>query len=216
MAHVGVVLAGCGYLDGAEIHEATMTLLALQQAGATYEGLAPNRNQHHVINHVDQSEQSGERNILQEAARIMRGNIKSLMNADLEDYDALIFPGGNGAAKNLFNLALAGADYQVEKDVLAFGRDAVEMGLPMGFICIAPMMMPFFYPQGVQMTIGNDADMAKIAQSKGAKHVNCAADDIVIDDRHKAVSTPAYMLAEHIGQVHEGVSKLVKAVLGLA
>ena len=215
MAHVGVVLAGCGYLDGAEIHEATMTLLALQQAGATYEGLAPNRVQHHVINHIDDSEQPGQRNILQEAARIMRGNVKSLMDANLEDYDALIFPGGNGAAKNFFNLVLAGVNYQVEQDLLALGRDAVKMGLPMGFICIAPMMMPFFYPQGIQMTIGENADVANIAESKGAQHIHCAADDIVIDQQHKAVSTPAYMSAAHIGQVHDGVSKLVRAVLAL-
>ena len=31
---IGVVLAGCGYLDGAEIHEATLTLLALDRLGA--------------------------------------------------------------------------------------------------------------------------------------------------------------------------------------
>ena len=153
--------------------------------------------------------------MLIEAARIMRGNVKSFMDANLEDYDALIFPGGNGAAKNFFSLARDGEDYKVDQDVLAIARDFREMGKPMGFICIAPMMMPFIYPEGVKMTIGNDASVAAILENKGAKHVECKVDEIVVDEDNKVVTTPAYMLAKNVAEVHAGVSKLVKAILDL-
>lgn len=153
--------------------------------------------------------------MLAEAARIMRGNIKSFMDADLEEYDALIFPGGNGAANNLFSLARDGENYKVDEDVLTVARDFREMGKPMGFICIAPMMIPFIYPQGVRITMGDDADMAAIVASKGAQHIDCKVDEIVIDKANKVVTTPAYMLAKNIAEVHTGVSKLVNAVLAL-
>lgn len=213
MAHVGVVLAGCGYLDGSEIHESTLALLALAKAGASYQGVSPQRDQAKVVNHLDESMPDQTRSMVEESARIVRGNIVSMMDANLEDYDAIIVPGGTGLARNFFNLLEEGENYQVQADVLAFLRAAQEMGKPMGFICIAPMMMPFVYPQGIQMTIGNDTATAAVAESKGAKHIDCAVDDIVIDSTHKAVSTPAYMLANSITEVEVGVSKLVDAVI---
>jgi enhancing lycopene biosynthesis protein 2 len=143
----------------------------------------------------------------------MRGNVKALDQAKVEDYDAVIFPGGNGAAKNLFNLAIKGQDYQVEKDVLNFAKAFQKTGKPMGFICIAPMMVPFIYPKGVKMTIGNDQSTAAIAEAHGAVHVPCAVDDIVIDEKYKLVTTPAYMLGPTIADVQKGIDKLVKAVL---
>lgn len=213
MPHVGVVLSGCGYLDGSEIHEATLTLLSLDRLGATYEGLAPDRPQQSVHNHLDESVEEGDRNILHESARIMRGNIISLMESNLEKYDALIFPGGFGAASNLCSLAADGPNYEIAPDILAYCRTALEIKKPMGFICVAPMLMPFIYPMGTKMTIGNDEGFAQILASKGMEHVNCAVTDIVVDEHSKVVSTPAYMLADNIGEVYQGVAKLTKQVL---
>jgi enhancing lycopene biosynthesis protein 2 len=216
MKKVAIVLAGCGQMDGSEIHEATLTLLSLAQNGASYEGLAPNRPQYHVFNHHTREPEQGSRNILTEAARIMRGNVKALDQAKVEDYDAVIFPGGNGAAKNLFNFAILGQDYQVEADVLHFAKAFQKTGKPMGFICIAPMMVPFIYPKGAKMTLGNDQSVAAIIEAHGAVHVPCAVDNIVIDERYKLVTTPAYMLGPGIAQVQKGIDKLVKKVLELA
>ncbi|MDO8954029.1 MAG: isoprenoid biosynthesis glyoxalase ElbB [Gammaproteobacteria bacterium] len=216
MKKIAVVLAGCGQMDGSEIHEATLTLLALAQNGASYEGLAPNRDQYEVFNHYAQKPEAGTRNILVEAARIMRGNVKVLDQAKVEDYDAVIFPGGNGAAKNLFDLAIRGQDYKVEPDILKFAKAFQATGKPMGFICISPMMIPFIYPAGAKMTIGNDSATAKMAKAHGAIHVNCPVDDIVVDARYKLVSTPAYMLGPTIADVQKGIEKLVKKVLEFA
>ncbi|MCF6764822.1 isoprenoid biosynthesis glyoxalase ElbB [Thiotrichales bacterium 19S3-7] len=215
---VAVVLSGCGHLDGAEVHESVLTLLALSREGAQYEGLAPNRLQHHVINHRTQEEVKGDnRNILDESARIMRGNIKPLDAANLDDYDAVIFPGGFGAAKNLFDFALKGDEsFKVNEDVLTFAKKAYQMGKPMGFICISPMMMVDICGANVNMTIGNDLDVAKAIEAKGAKHHLTNVDGICIDKDRKVVSTPAYMLGENPYQVSLGIDKLVKAVLELS
>ena len=71
---VGVVLAGCGYLDGAEIQEAVCTLLALDKRKAALVAMAPDVDQMHVVDHVRSAPVDGaRRNVLTEAARVGRG-----------------------------------------------------------------------------------------------------------------------------------------------
>ena len=210
---IAIVLSGCGYLDGSEINEVVLTLLALDRVGIAYEGIAPNRNQHHVVNHLTEAVEDGSRNILEESARIMRGNVIALDKAIVSDYDAVIFPGGFGAAKNLFDLAIKGdASYRVQPDILAFATAALEAKKPMGYICIAPMMIPEIYPEGVQMTIGADEETAKLVESKGAKHVQRAVDEICCDQKYKLVTTPAYMLGQNSYEVSKGIDRMVKVL----
>ena len=123
MTKVAVVLAGCGVYDGSEINEAVLTLLCLEQQGASYQCFAPDVEQMHVINHLTGEPAEGEsRNVLVEAARIARGNIKGLAEAQVGEFDALVVPGGFGAAKNLSDFAVAGAAMQVQPDFLALAR----------------------------------------------------------------------------------------------
>ncbi|WP_119343850.1 isoprenoid biosynthesis glyoxalase ElbB [Facilibium subflavum] len=214
---VAVVLSGCGCFDGAEIHESVLTLLALSKNGADYEVIAPNKDQYHVINHATGKEMPEKRNILVEAARIARGEIKDLARANPEDYDALIFPGGFGAAKNLFDFALKQDEsYEVDPDVIAFIKAFKQAQKPVGFICIAPMMIPLVYPSDVKMTIGNEQSVAKIVQAKGAQHINTAVDAICIDEKNKVVSTSAYMLGQNPYEVSQGIEKLVNKVLEMS
>ena len=97
----GVILSGCGHQDGAEIHEATLTLWAIHKNGADYQCYAPDIRQHHVLNHISGQEMSEQRNVLIESARIARGKVASLATFSADSVDALILPGGFGAAKNL-------------------------------------------------------------------------------------------------------------------
>lgn len=215
--HIAIVLSGCGHLDGSEIHEATLTLLALSKAGATYQGVAPNRNQLHVVDHtkgeVDASAEP--RNILKEASRIVRGSIIDINNANIEDYDAVIFPGGFGAAKNLFDFAVKGdASFTVQDDVVQFVKKAKAANLPIGFICVAPVMMPKLF-ENPELTIGDNDDIASVIESLGATHHKKPVDEICIDKKNKVVSTPAYMLGENIYDVSKGIDKLVKQVLDM-
>lgn len=215
MTKVAVILSGCGVFDGAEIHESVLTLWALEQEGAEYQCFAPDIDQAHVINHLTGEEMPEKRNVLVESARIARGNIKPLADAKAEEFDALILPGGFGAAKNLCDFAFKGADCSVNDQVLAFCKAMAEAKKPIGFICIAPAMIPHVYGEGAKVTIGTDAETAAAIEKMGGQHVSCPVDEFVIDEERRVVSTPAYMLAGSISEAASGISKLVKQVVSM-
>jgi len=214
MKKVAVVLSGCGVFDGAEIHESVLTLLRLEQQGASYQCMAPNIDQLHVINHLKGEVAEGEsRNVLVEAARIARGEIIDLATANPADYDALIIPGGFGAAKNLSDFAVKGPDCHVNPDLLAFAQAIHKANKPVGLICIAPAMTPLLFGEGATCTIGTDQETAAAIEAMGGQHTNCPVDDIVIDEQRKLITTPAYMLAGSIVEAASGINKLVDEVL---
>ncbi|MCL7462717.1 isoprenoid biosynthesis glyoxalase ElbB [Pseudomonas sp. NW5] len=213
---VAVILSGCGVYDGTEIHESVLTLLRLSQRNAQVQCFAPNIAQLHVINHLSGAEMAESRNVLVESARIARGNVRDVRELNVADFDALIVPGGFGAAKNLCDFALKGSDCRVQADVLAAGQAFARAGKPIGLICIAPALARAFCGEGVFCTIGQDADTAAALNAMGASHVECAVDDIVVDPAHKLVTTPAYMLAQSIAEAACGINKLVDRVLEMA
>ncbi|WP_425929521.1 isoprenoid biosynthesis glyoxalase ElbB [Pseudomonas sp. NyZ201] len=212
---VAVILSGCGVYDGAEIHESVITLLRLDQRGAQVQCFAPNIAQMHVINHLTGEEMPETRNVLVESARIARGEIKDLGEADVNDFDALIVPGGFGAAKNLSSFAVDGPGCSVHPDVLALAEAFAEAGKPVGLICISPALAAKIYGPGVVCTIGNDADTSAAIVKMGGTHEECDVHDIVEDTQRKLVSTPAYMLAQSISDAASGINKLVDRVLEL-
>lgn len=212
---VAVILSGCGVFDGAEIHESVITLLRLDQRGADVQCFAPNIAQMHVVNHLTGEEMPETRNVLVESARIARGNVKDLREADAKDFDALIVPGGFGAAKNLSNFAVEGTGCTVNPDVLALAEAFAEAGKPVGLICISPALAAKIYGPGVVCTIGNDADTSAAIVKMGGTHEECDVHDIVEDTQRKLVSTPAYMLAQSISEAAGGIYKLVDRVLEL-
>lgn len=218
MKKVAVILSGCGVYDGSEIHEAVLTLLALARAGAQVTCAAPDITQKHVIDHSTGREMEDEdRNVLQESARISRGEITALESMEAKDFDAFIFVGGFGAAKNLSSFAFDGAEFDVDPTVVSLIEDAYAEKKAMGFMCIAPALAArALGSHGVRLTIGNDKETAASLESKGARHVNCPVHDIVVDTDNRVVSTPAYMLAESILEAEKGINKLVAAVLKLA
>jgi enhancing lycopene biosynthesis protein 2 len=215
---VGVVLSGCGLLDGAEIHEATCTLLSLDRRGAKLVALAPDVEQMHVVDHVKGAPAAGERRrVLAEAARIVRGQITDLAQVSAKDLDALVFPGGYGVAKNLCTFAVDGRNMKVLPDVERLAREMRSAGKPQGYICIAPVIAArLFGSEGVSVTIGSDRETAAAVESWGARHVDCRVEEIAVDQRLRIASTPAYMLGPWIAPVATGIDKLVSAVLEMA
>jgi enhancing lycopene biosynthesis protein 2 len=217
MTKVAVVLSGCGVYDGAEINEAVLTLLCLEQQGASYQCFAPDREQMHVINHLTGEAVEGEsRNVLVEAARIARGNIKPITDASAADYDALLVPGGFGAAKNLCDFAVAGAAMAVQDDFLALAQSFHQTGKPIGLICIAPVMAAAICGEGTRCTIGSDADTAAAITAMGGEHLECSVTEARVDTERKMVTTPAYMLAGSVSEAYAGIGDCVKEVLALA
>lgn len=217
MKKVAVILAGCGVFDGAEIHEAVLTLLQLERSGARYQCMAPDMPQLHVVNHLTGEVIADEsRNVLVEAARIARGEIISLADADASDYDALIVPGGFGAAKNLCDFAVNGSNCTVNADLKAFAQAMNAASKPVGLICIAPAMAPLLFGEGTACTIGSDADTAAAIEAMGGNHQSCPVNEIVIDKEKKLVTTPAYMLAGSVMEAASGIDRLVEEVLAMA
>ena len=212
---IAVILSGCGVYDGAEIHESVITLLRLDQRGAQVQCFAPDIAQLHVIDHLTGEEMPESRNVLVESARIARGEIKDIRDANADEFDALIVPGGFGAAKNLSNFAVEGAGCSVNPQVLELAEAFAEAGKPVGLICISPALAAKIYGPGVTCTIGNDTDTAAALDKMGATHQECSVEDIVEDTARKLVSTPAYMLGKSISEVASGINKLVDRVLEL-
>ncbi len=216
---IGVILSGCGVYDGSEIHEAVITLLAIDRAGAEAVCMAPDIPQMHVINHLAGEPAEGEsRNVLVESARIARGNIKDIAKVKAAEIDALILPGGFGAAKNLCDFAVKGPDCSANTEVARLIKEMYAAQKPIAAVCIAPAVLarvlgnPSVAPQ---LTIGNDAGTAEALQKMGSEHVQCPVREFVVDRKHKLVSSPAYMLAGRISEAAEGIEKTVQTLIGL-
>ena len=215
---IGVILSGCGVYDGAEIHESVVTLLAIDRLGAEAVICAPDVPQLHVVNHLTgEVEEGTERNVLVESARIARGAIRDVAEVTADELDALILPGGFGAAKNLCDFAVKGADCDVDPGVAALVRAVHEQGKPVAAVCIAPALIAkVLGDEGPELTIGNDADTAGALEAMGAAHVACPVREFVIDRERKLISSPAYMLAESISEAAEGIEKTVAALIDMA
>ena len=216
MAKIGVLLSGCGVNDGSEIHEAVITMLALDRAGAETVCMAPDVDQLDVVNHLTGQPTGEKRNVLVESARIARGSIKDINKVRTADIDGLIIPGGFGAAKNLSDFAVKGKDAVVNEDVRRLLQDMVSSQKPIGAICIAPVTLTkALEEKNPEVTIGNDVDTAGAIEAMGGQHKECSVDMIHVDSNNKIVSTPAYMLGPSIKDVAVGIEKLVNKVLEL-
>lgn len=216
MPKIGVLLSGCGVYDGAEIHEAVITMLALDRAGAEIVCMAPNVDQYDVINHLSGQPVDEKRNVLIESARIARGDIKDIQDVKASDIDGLIIPGGFGAAKNLSNFAIKGKDAAVNEQTKRLINEMAAADKPIGAICIAPATLTkALGNKNPEVTIGNDPGTAEGIEAMGGQHKVCTVDMIHVDNKNKLVTTPAYMLGPSIKDIAIGIEKLVKKVIEL-
>ncbi|UCD16967.1 MAG: isoprenoid biosynthesis glyoxalase ElbB [Candidatus Zixiibacteriota bacterium] len=220
MKKVGVILAGCGVYDGSEIHEAVLTLLYLDRAGAEIHCFAPDKDQMHVVNHATGQPAEGEkRNTLVESARIARGEIKPLSQLNLDNLDAIIFPGGFGAAKNLCSFAVDGDRCDIDPEVAAVIQDAAARKKVVGAICISPVVVARALRDSgkkPELTIGTDKATGDALAVLKAKPVSATVSEIVVDKENKIVTTPAYMLGSRITEVAAGIENLVRKVVEMA
>jgi enhancing lycopene biosynthesis protein 2 len=217
--NIAVILSGCGFLDGAEIRESVLSLMALDEEGANVKIFAPNKTQHHVVDHLKGEEVTGAtRNILEESARIARGKIEDLNKLNTSEFDGLVIPGGFGVAKNFCSFAFDGSGASVDEDIFKTVKSFKEANKPIGAICIAPALVALSLKDtGVEVTIGNDASTAGEIEKLGAKHKECAVTDCVVDEANKVVTTPAYMYDDaKVHDVYQGIHKTVKNVIRLA
>ena len=214
--HFAIVLSGCGRADGSEIHESTCAMLAIDCLNSTYQCFAPDIKQAMVVNHINGQRVDEHRNVLEESARIARGNIKPLTDYNPNDFDAVVFPGGIGAVINWCDFSVSGVSCQVETSIRKAIWDSYKKGLPIGAMCIAPVLIAkVLGSEGVKVTIGNDEKVAASIVKTGAVHENKEAVEVCVDQIHKVVTTPAYMLAQSIKEVCEGADNMIKALIKL-
>ncbi|MDR1593746.1 MAG: isoprenoid biosynthesis glyoxalase ElbB [Prevotellaceae bacterium] len=214
MKKIAVILSGCGVSDGAEIHEATLALLAIRKAGCDYSVFAPDKEQTDVVNHYTGANVQEKRNILVEAARIARGRALPLAELNPEKFDAIVFPGGFGVAKNLSDFAYKGENYSVIPEVEKVLRKANELKKPIGAMCISPVLLAKVF-KGCKITLGAVSDASKAAEKNGAEHVVVGHGETVVDEKYRLVTTPAYMLNANIEQIAESADNLIKELLKL-
>ncbi|KAM7407120.1 hypothetical protein PAMA_003041 [Pampus argenteus] len=220
---VAVVLAGCGVYDGSEIHEASAVLVHLSRGGASVNMFAPNIDQMHVVDHLKSEPSQEKRSVLVESARLARGNIQDLSKLSVTDHDAIIFPGGFGAAKNLCTWAVQGKDCSVNAEVKAVLQAFHGEGKPIGLCCISPVLAAKVFP-GCEVTVGlekddkypDTTDTAEAINQLGCKHVSKSVSESHVDDRNKLVTTCAFMCNAPIHEIFDGIGVMVKDVLKLA
>ena len=212
MKKFAVILCGCGSLDGSEIHESVMTLLAIDRNECTYSIFAPNDNQYHVVNHCTKEATQEKRNMMVEAARIVRGDIRPIEECRVEDFDALVFPGGNGAAKNLFTYAFDGKNCTVREDVAQLIKAFHAQHKPIGALCIAPVMIAKVLGD-VTITVGNDEGTIANVLSFGSQHINTQQTGVIADKQNMVFTTPCYMLPARISDIADCAQNLIDAIL---
>ncbi|MEI6852621.1 MAG: isoprenoid biosynthesis glyoxalase ElbB [Bacteroidota bacterium] len=212
MKNFAVILSGCGVFDGAEIHEAVLTLLAIDKLGATYKAFAPDVTQHHVINHHTKKPMTETRNVLTESARLVRGNIQPLSEFRATDFDALVLPGGFGVAKNLCSYAFDGPKMTLNEEVGYAIRAMVELKKPVGAMCIAPVILAKLL-KNVTLTIGTDPTTEQHVQQLGAVNVSTRHGDVIADKNFNVFTTPCYMLDASISEIAQGTENLIRDML---
>lgn len=221
MSKVAVVLSGCGFFDGTEITEAVSTLIALSQAGYSYDIYAPDRPQMHVVDHAKGEPSAESRNILSESARIARGKISPLSELRTADYAAIVFPGGFGAAKNLCNFAGAGEDAAMFPDVQNAIMPFVTSKKPVVAICAAPLLLALAAKQaqinGARITVGAGGEpLSRAIVAWGQQHVSLPVEQACVDEVHRFVSAPAYMYGDASpAQIFASVSAAIGALSAL-
>lgn len=220
MKKVAVILCGCGSMDGSEIHESTFALLAIDELGAEYECFSFDKPQARVMNFLTAEEETAEtRNQLKESARIARGKVKKIQEAKASEFDALIIPGGFGAAFNLCTFAKEQSKGSVEPELADLIKDFQSAKKPIGAICISPSIIALVLGKTInpKLTAGeaNDPIVPEL-ESLGCEVVPCQTSDCIIDEKNKIVSTPAYMNAKRISDVRKGIQKCVEAVLKMS
>lgn len=228
LRNVAVVLSGSGVYDGSEIHEASACLVHLSRHSASVRMFAPNVPQKHVINHLTGEIMPETRNVLIESARIARGgqNISSLDKLDVNQFQAIILPGGFGAAKNLSTFAFDAEKMTVDSHLEKVLKDFYRSRKPIGLCCISPVIVAKLIP-GVRLTLGKMKNLSEnekknvfpysgsvlSARQMGADTQECDVNEICVDDQHRVVTTPAFMKNAEFHEVFDGVGRMVEKVI---
>lgn len=226
MKKIGVLLSGCGVYDGAEIHESVFTMLAIQEAGAEYVCISVNKPQHHVVNHLTGEEMKESRNMMTEAARIARGNVKDITEIDPADIDALVIPGGFGSAKNFTSWAFDGPKGMVLPEVKLLIVNMINIGKPVCALCVSPVVVSKALEDSdihVTMTLGTTEEASPYdiqgfsdgIKQTGVEPVFKTVKEVQVDTVNRIVSAPCYMMDASMIEVRNNIKSAIEETISL-
>jgi enhancing lycopene biosynthesis protein 2 len=217
---VGVLLSGCGRLDGSDVAESMLTLLVIERAGAEAICVAPAIDQAGVVDHTSREGAPGARNARVEAARIAGPEIRSLAELEANAIDALIVPGGEGPIATLSDYPEKRELCQIHPDVVRLLRGMLQARRPMGFLGLSALLAARVLgpAAGVRLTVGSKGTpYAKHAAVMGADVRPCAPEDVIVDQKARVYTTPGFLAeGSRLPNVARAVDRLVRAVVANA
>lgn len=212
MKRFAVILNGCGSMDGSEIHESVSVMYAIDRNGAQYRIFAPDIDQYQVVNHLTKEVMPEQRSCMVESARIARGKVAPLSELHVEDFDALVFPGGSGSAKNIFTYARDGEKFTVDEEIAAIIRQFHAAGKPIGAMCIAPLMVARVI-EGATVTMGKDPKTSSLVEKMGGHALPTQHGEVAHDRRNRIFSVPCYMLESRISDIFTDADCMIQSML---
>ncbi|MBR5664302.1 MAG: isoprenoid biosynthesis glyoxalase ElbB [Bacteroidales bacterium] len=212
MKRFAIILNGCGSMDGSEIHESVSVMYAIDRNGAQYRIFAPDINQHQVVNHLTKEAMPEQRSCMVESARIARGDVSPLSELRVEEFDALVFPGGSGSAKNIFTYLLDGENFKVNEDIAGIIRAFHAAGKPIGAMCIAPLMVARVI-EGATVTMGKDPHTSALVEQFGGHALPTSHGEVAHDRRNRLFSVPCYMLESRISDIFTDADCMIQSML---
>ncbi|MEX1003236.1 MAG: isoprenoid biosynthesis glyoxalase ElbB [Crocinitomicaceae bacterium] len=222
----GILLSGCGVYDGAEIQEATMAMLAIEELGHDYQCISIDKEQHHVINHLNGEEMNEKRNMMVEAARIARGDVKEINEITPSQIDALIIPGGFGSAKNFTKWAFSGPEGEIMPEVKLLIVNMINVGKPVCALCVSPVVVAKALEGSSirpTMTLGSDQEDSPYdipgfhagIESVGAVTEMKTVREVLVDQENLIVTAPCYMMDATILEIRNNVKAAIEATVAL-
>ncbi len=223
---IGILLSGCGVYDGAEIQETVLTMLAIKESGHDYVCISIDKPQHHVINHLNGEVMNESRNMLVEAARIARGEIKNIKETGPAELDALVIPGGFGSAKNFTKWAFSGPDGEILPEVKLFLVNFVNVGKPICVLCVSPVVLAKALEGSIfhaNLTLGSDKETSPYdipGFNEGIEKVGATATmktvrEVLVDTKNRIVSAPCYMMDATIVEIRNNIKAAIAETIML-
>lgn len=221
--NIGVLLSGNGVYDGAEIQEAVLTLLAIDEMGWNAVCISVDKPQHHVINHLTGEVMDESRNMLVEAARIARGQITPIDSISPADIDALVIPGGFGSAKNFTSWAFDGPESTILPEVKLLLVNLVNVGKPIVALCVSPVVVAkAFEGSSIHPTLslGSASESSPYdinSFNEGLRATGAIAQErtireVLIDPTNRIICAPCYMMDARITEINANIKQAMVAL----
>lgn len=193
----GLLLSGCGSLDGSDPFEVVSCTIHLTEEGFRVIPLVLGDPQFHVVDHSSGREIEGEsRNQLPEAARLCRDKLYKLDELSPRVLDALIIPGGQGSVKNLLTGFGADRNPSLHPLVEAFLSEALDEGVVIGVLSLGEFV--------VDRALGSSEQESDLLSLEPGK--------LLVDEERRIIRSAGSLTATSTAELHASIGQFVKAI----